>query len=180
MSRRSALVFCHCGIPGCSHCEETKSFNSAVRLFAVNSRVDEENDAFLASTGNPVARIVATNTHAMGASFKGSGLYQALKLSIGCRVMLRRNIAVELGLVNGSLGTVQAIVYEEGAVPPALPLYVLVKFDSYRGPCLINDLFPIVPISESSQQILERGQTRQSNTRKQLPLSVAHAITVVF
>jgi len=63
--------------------------------------------------------------------------------------MLRRNIAVLCGLVNGSLGTLMDIVYAPRVVPPALPLYVLIKFDGYQGPCLIRDYFPIVPIKNS-------------------------------
>ena len=88
--------------------------------------------------------------------------------------MLRRNLAVEYGLVNGSLGTVEALVYEGGKVPPDLPEYVLVRFDDYKGPCLpsTDGLFPIIPVSDSWKN------SSESYTRRQLPLSLAHAITI--
>jgi len=173
-TRRSAVVVCRCGIFNCHRCIETQAFDTAVKLFAVNDKVDEANKEFLGSTGNPVAKIVASNSPEIGAADKkkGSGLKQVLFLSIGCRVMLRRNIAVQCGLVNGSLGTLAEIRYADGVVPPALPQYVLVKFDRYEGPCLIRDLFPIVPVKSSWKQ---GGVT---HTRTQLPLSVAHAMTV--
>ena len=60
-------------------------------------------------------------------------------------------------------------------MPPSLPLYVLVRFDSYRDPCIVEDLFPVVPVSETFRAIV--GEERESNTRRQIPLSVAHAMT---
>src|SRR5699024_6321571 len=77
------------------------------------------------------------------------GLLHTLKLQIGCPVMLRTNICVDKGLVNGSAGILRAIVYAPGERPPALPLYVLVAFNKYRGPYMPEDsrLFPIVPIT---------------------------------
>uniref|UniRef100_A0A1X7VAN6 DNA helicase Pif1-like 2B domain-containing protein n=1 Tax=Amphimedon queenslandica TaxID=400682 RepID=A0A1X7VAN6_AMPQE len=35
-----------------------------------------------------------------------TGLETVLSLAVGCRVMLRRNIDVTVGLVNGAIGTV--------------------------------------------------------------------------
>ena len=39
--------------------------------------------------------------------------------------------------VNGSLGTLEAIVYKHGTRPLDLPLYVLVEFDEFRGKCIL-------------------------------------------
>ena len=46
----------------------------------------------------------------------------------GARVMLTANIWTEAGLVNGSMGTIQDIIFE-GQGPPSLPAAVLIKFD---------------------------------------------------
>ena len=58
--------------------------------------------------------------------------------------MLVSNLWVEAGLVNGSMGTVQAICYPTGG-PPSLSTAVMVQFDSYSGPTLHDGTVPIVP-----------------------------------
>lgn len=42
---------------------------------------------------------------------------------------------MEVGLVNGAIGTVMSICYETGG-PPDLTLAVMVKSDNYTGPSL--------------------------------------------
>lgn len=64
---------------------------------------------------------------------KTGGIIESLKLTEGCRVMLRRNQDVPIGLVNGAIGTVTGFEWSlfsrdqlnEGDLPSA----VLVKFD---------------------------------------------------
>ena len=58
--------------------------------------------------------------------------------------MLTSNLWTDAGLVNGAMGTVQAICYRSGG-PPSLPVAVMVKFDKYRGPTLHDGSVPIVP-----------------------------------
>ena len=50
-------------------------------------------------------------------------------------VMLIANLWVEVGLVNGALGTAVSICYQDGG-PPNLPVAVMVQFDHYTGPTL--------------------------------------------
>ena len=54
----------------------------------------------------------------------GTTLQYELKLKIGCKVMLVSNLDVCDGLVNGSLGTVVAFVYNKKKIK-----YIMVKFD---------------------------------------------------
>ena len=57
--------------------------------------------------------------------------------------MLISNLWVESGLVNGSMGTVKAICYQNGG-PPSLPLAIMVHFDCYSGPTLVDGSVPKV------------------------------------
>ena len=85
--------------------------------------------------------------------------------------MLIANLWVEAGLVNGAVGTVTSICYEN-ASPPDLPLAVMVKFDNYSGPTLPDQTVPITPIRRS-------WSTSASNcSRLQLPLKLAWAVTI--
>jgi len=47
--------------------------------------------------------------------------------------MLPANLWVEVGLVNGALGTIVATCYKEDQHPPDLPVAVTVKFDYMQG-----------------------------------------------
>lgn len=64
--------------------------------------------------------------------------------------MLRANLWIEVGLVNGSMRTIEEILFEEGQSPLFLPSAVLIKFDDYTGPAIITTngkkLVPIIPI----------------------------------
>lgn len=129
-----------------------ENFEKAVHLLPTNQAVDSKNNDFLTKTRNPVARIVSSNQPDIASAAREDqsiGIPAVLNLSVGCRVMLRVNLWVEGGLVNGSLGTVRKIIFAEGDLPPSLPLYVLVEFDRYSGPELMGNLFPIVPISRN-------------------------------
>ena len=67
----------------------------------------------------------------------------------GARVMLTANLWVDMGLVNGTMGTVLAICYGSGGASPHLPVAVMVRFDSYQGPTLPDGTVPITPIRQT-------------------------------
>ncbi len=157
------------------------SFDNATHLFPTNNQVIRHNDEVLRKTMLPVARIVSHNVPDYRSKTSKSidedmeeGLLHIIKLQVGNRVMLRTNISVSHGLVNGSLGTVRAIVYGEGELPPLLPQYIMVEFDGYTGPTLPNypGLFPIVPVTRQ----FKKGSTK--HTRTQLPIMLAYASTI--
>ena len=54
-----------------------------------------------------------------------AGLETNLKLNIGARIMSRRNIDINLGLVNGSMGKITNFMYEGNIVK-----YISIKFDN--------------------------------------------------
>ena len=79
-------------------------------------------------------------------------------------------------MVNGSVGTVQEIVFKENQSPPSLPTVVLVEFDNYSGPAIMTlegkRVVPISPIRHSWE-----GQ-KGICSRLQVPICLAWAITV--
>ena len=108
-----------------------------------------------------------------------SGLPTVVKLKIGARVMLIRNVQTEIGLYNGALGTVTGFLPEASDLPSA----VIVLFDdeqlrqiSMSQHPMLNGAFPV-------ERFEVRFPVRRVNsfveaTRLQIPLKVAFATTI--
>src|SRR5207249_4545784 len=100
----------------------------------------------------PVAKINAVHTGGREAKRANSdvamGLEAQLLLAKGCRVMLTANLWTEVGLVNGSMGIVYDILFEEQG-PLALLTAVFIKFEKYYGPTITttegDKVVPIAP-----------------------------------
>jgi ATP-dependent DNA helicase PIF1 len=160
--------------------QEKEQFSDATYLFPRKADVNEFNIDKLKSLNCPIARIDAIHTGGNEARRADSdiakGLEARLLLARGARVMLRSNLWTEAGLVNGSMGIVQEIVFEENQGPPSLPIAVLIEFDNYTGPAIMTAegkrLVPIPP----SRQIWEG--TKGICSRMQVPVILAWSITV--
>ena len=91
--------------------------------------------------------------------------------------MLTANLQTDTGLVNGSMGTVQDIIFKEDQGPPSLPIAVLISFDNYKGPTIASlegeRVVPIAPIQRNWT-----GKSGVSCSRLQIPIRFAWAITV--
>lgn len=109
------------------------------------------------------------------------GLLHILKLGIGSRVMLRRNISVTEGLVNGAMGIVCKFRWpalrrdqlESGELPDA----VSIKFDDDTIGTRVKDsdgLVEIAPVSATFQATKGYGDVE----RRMLPLILSWAVTV--
>lgn len=99
----------------------TTVWKDVLRLFPTNERVDDHNIVKLGSLWVPVAKVGATRKNLLGksAGFEcAQGLKQVIRLALGARVMLRINLWIERGLVNGALKTVMYILYDGGKRPP--------------------------------------------------------------
>lgn len=155
--------------------DEIMSFRNALRLLPTNEMADSYNENVLRQSGLPVAFIPSANSSKNIAKLsfsKAQCLEKVLVLSVGTRVMLRSNLWTEVGLVNGSLGTVKEIIYESDTRPPQMPIALLVSFDNYSGPHYQENAVPIIPVIRHWKS--EKG----SHWRKQFPLTVAYAVTI--
>ncbi|KAK3913546.1 ATP-dependent DNA helicase [Frankliniella fusca] len=118
--------------------------------------------------GSPIARIAAENNSKKAFSCTddmANGLSNVLYLALNSRIMLRKNLNVSMGLVNGALGTITDIIYAKGCRPPQLPLFVIVQFDDHDG---FEALDGNVPIRASQA---DWYVSRSHCTRAQFPLS---------
>jgi len=150
-------------------------FQDAVQLFPTNLQVDDHNKNILASTWKPVALIEAWHNNATARQAddqQAQGLHRTLYLSHDCRIMLRKNLSVERGFVNGSLGTLRKIVYRNGERPPTMPYILLVEFDNFDGPYLMDRSFPLKPCIATWK---DHGV---DCARMQFPINLAYALTI--
>src|SRR6185437_11504086 len=163
-------------------------FKDAIRIYTINNAVNNYNykhlDGLVDDKGNlrPIRIMKATGTgrgHSKVSSRDAGSLEMRIPLGIGARIMLLENLWVSRSLVNGSIGTIDDIIWEEGAdwrSDP--PLAICVAFDGYIGPAVLyyNDVGqPVVPIFRSTREFFKGNE---ACTRTQFPLSIAFAITI--
>ncbi|KAK3932930.1 ATP-dependent DNA helicase [Frankliniella fusca] len=115
---------------------ERLQFKNCLRICAKKDASHECNTSNLKNLGSPIARIAAENNSEKAFSCTddmANGLSNVLYLALNSRIMLRKNLNVSMGLVNGALGTIKDIIYAKGCRPPQLPLFVIVQFDDHDG-----------------------------------------------
>ena len=158
-----------------AHITDISEFTNALHLFPNVEAVVEHNVMRLHACGQPVATIKAVHSGvnaSKASSDDASGLEPVVCLAKGARVMLSSNLWVEMGLVNGAMGTVQGICYKEGQAPPSLPVAVTVLKHHYSGPTLSDGTVPIAPLRRSW------SSSGISCSRLQLPLKLSWAVTI--
>ena len=168
--------------------QEVQSFANAVRLYPQNKQVSGYNNKHLLRIEKAVIVLEAVHegTGAKDAEDTIAGnLTPVLKLCVGYRVMLTRNLWSEKGLVNGAQGTVFDMSWANGVTDPraTLPEVIMVVFDHYTGPPFTMPdgsvlqkggklVVPILPVEHDFQ--VQGGDC----SREQFPLVVSYAITV--
>ncbi|XP_066929609.1 uncharacterized protein [Clytia hemisphaerica] len=153
------------------------NYKHYTRLSFANETVREHNTKMLDSLEAPIATIKSKNTpkSASKISSEDFGLENEIFLAKGAKVMLTRNLWSDVGLCNGSLGTIKDIVFPRNQFPPVLPIAVIVKFDKYTGPSFFDDVENCVPIVPLVASTTENGVYQE---RIQIPLKLAWSITI--
>ncbi|KZV72643.1 hypothetical protein PENSPDRAFT_348870 [Peniophora sp. CONT] len=164
---------------------ERAAFRGTLSLYTTREAVETINLESLDALGRPVARVKAQGSPGSAGltAEDANGLDSEVLLACGARVMVTRNLWQQKGLVNGALGTVEDVVWLEGAQRSDLPLAVLVSIPEYTGPTLWRTAprdgyptgIPIVPITAVR---VDFRHASQSCWRTQLPLSLSWAVTV--
>ena len=110
-------------LTGTTRVQDLSSFSTALHLIPTVEAVVEYNVAQLQASGQPIATIKAVHTGpnaAKAPADDAGGLEAVVCLARSARVIPISNLWVDVGLVNGAMGTVQAICYRTGG-PPDLP-----------------------------------------------------------
>ncbi|KAK3907787.1 ATP-dependent DNA helicase [Frankliniella fusca] len=158
-----------------------KNFDSAMNLFSTKQEVWKCNDEHLESlidheTGELTPVLKKTAQHNCRAGARGSdddaeGLQKELRLAKGCKIMLKHNLWVDKGLVNGALGEVVTIIFKEDHDFPSI---IMCKFYKYTGPST-SPLECKVPIPAVTKSWMSNGI---SCSRTQFPLVVAYGCSI--
>jgi ATP-dependent exoDNAse (exonuclease V) alpha subunit len=159
--------------------DEVASFQSALRLYFTNDEARERNYRQLVAANQPVKKILSMHTgrNALKASVEeADNLPTKLLVCIGAQVMLMANLWTEKGLVNGSIGTIQDILWDTGQDPSvSMPSLLLIRFSEYSGPDFPIYGSKIVPIFPVTCQFEYKGVPC---SRTQFPIRLVYAITV--
>ncbi|XP_076397900.1 uncharacterized protein LOC143266155 [Megachile rotundata] len=144
------------------------------RMYIIDT-VDESREA--ATYGKrPPENVIPTNVNNCG------GLSHTITLAEGSRIMLRRNISISDGLMDGAMGIVKkfrwpALNENYQLEQRELPDSVLIKFDDESVGNRFKDIdgyIPISPVSTTFQATEGYGDVE----RRMLPLILSWAVTV--
>lgn len=158
------------------------AFSHAVRLCARRKDVAVINHQSIRDCLSPVILIRAKHDQPEWASVlteDAGNLHSELPLCIGARVMLLHNIWTPQGLVNGTTGVVDNIIWHSSVANARIemPVAVLVAIRDYSGPCLYtsSDMRAVIPIFPIVRDFF---WNKTACSRIQFPLTLAWSITI--
>jgi ATP-dependent DNA helicase PIF1 len=140
--------------------DEVDGFDGALRLYYTTAEVRETNYNRLAATNQPVKKLTAEHK-GRGASAateeEADNLSAEIYICIGARIMLTTNLWTEIGLVNGSMGSIEDLSWDNGRQTNQLPSVILIRFDSYAGPSFPGCPLGTVPVFPQTRQFEYKG-----------------------
>ena len=139
--------------------------------------VHDENHFKLANLNVPVAVIPSKGRgkhHSLTDKQVGQIVQRSL-IAVNSTVLLTKNQLglTGVGLNNGAIGKVVAVLYAPSTSPPEFPLAVVVDFPGYKGPAWVPNNPNWIPIP-----VNEGRCDSQCCTRTGLPLMPGYAITI--
>ena len=130
--------------------------------------------------GHPVIKFIAENCGCFSPSELAAvssdvacDLSQNLLISIGSRIILRKNLWTDAGLVNRVLGYISGVVFTD--YNRMLTNYLLIEFDGYCGPPFLPEYPKVVPIPTFKGDFEHESK---NCTRIQFSIVLAWAITI--
>ena len=169
--------------------------HDALFIYAKNKEVDHHNEEMLLNKCRDISEIVAVDVvrnrttgrleerPALKANQKSESLPGRLRIAVGARVMVTKNVDTEHGITNGALGTVTAILPADQDKP--LPKGVCIQFDNEKVGRGLTESNPnsTIPLGSVKLMPYEEAmdpveQERKGGIRRQFPLKLAWACTI--
>ena len=157
--------------------EDRATFRDAILLAPRRDMLTAHNHSMMASLGSHMFNIVAYNSPPNGAANttdQADGLPNNLNLAVGGRVLLTRNLWTECSLVNGALGTIVGIIFQEDNNSD-LANGLLIQFDSYTGQSCLPTMERVVALTPLTARY---SVGNKSFLRKSYPLQAAYGLTI--
>jgi hypothetical protein len=121
---------------------EAVKFENAMRLYSYRKQVDAFNYNRLRDIREPILRVYSTDTGkkaGQASEEDAAGLEKHFNVCISGKMMLTRNLWVERGLCNGTIGIVRDIVWKLGQdVKKERPVCIMLEVDGYTGPTFLG------------------------------------------
>ena len=160
--------------------ERDRFLTEGVKLCSRKADMVPFNEAGLIRCNSPILVINAQHTPEKAKKCpesEGEGVPKVLPIARGGDVVLTQNLWPETGLINGSMGKVTYIVFEENKGPAnAMPAFIVVTFPEYTGPAFIPGEPGTVPIFPRTVEWTSKNKERF--TRRNFPLLPAYALTI--